>query len=84
MSGDIWGPENAGAMWAITIAFGLIMCVFWIYLQWRIFTKAGFSGALALINLAIFVPYVGFVIVFGLQVWFAFAAWPALSKPPQS
>ena len=26
---------------------------FWIYLQWRIFAKAGFNGALALINLGI-------------------------------
>jgi uncharacterized membrane protein YhaH (DUF805 family) len=83
MSGDIWGPENAGAMWAATMVFGLLFFVFWIYLQWRIFSKAGFNGALALINLAIFVPFVGALIVIGLQVWFAFAAWPALNKPPQ-
>lgn len=81
---EIWSPENAGALWAAMIVIGLLFFVFWIYLQWRIFSKAGFNGALALINLAIFVPLVGPLIVFGLQVWFAFAAWPALSKPAQA
>ncbi len=84
MSGDMWGQENAGALWAAMMAFGVLFFVFWIYLQWRIFSKAGFNGALALINFAIFVPFVGALIVFALQVWFAFAAWPALNKPSQS
>ncbi|MBY0563960.1 MAG: hypothetical protein K2P58_07215 [Hyphomonadaceae bacterium] len=78
---DIWGPEYAGAMWVATFAIALGAFVFWVFLQWRVFSKAGFPGALALINLAVFVPVVGIVIVLALQAWFAFAQWPALRKP---
>ena len=81
---SIWSPENAGAMWFATMVFGVLFFAFWIFLQWRIFAKAGFNGALALINLCLFIPFAGPLIVFGLQVWFAFAAWPALNKPQQS
>lgn len=81
---DFWGPANAGALWAATFAFVLLGLAFWIFIQWKIFAKAGFPGALALVNLAVFIPFVGFLIVLGLQVWFAFAKWPALQKPPQA
>jgi hypothetical protein len=81
---DIFSVENAGAMWVATFVFAFLFCVFWIFLQWKIFAKAGYSGALALVNLAMFIPYVGILIVIGLQVWFAFAAWPALNKAPQA
>ncbi len=84
MTSDIWAPENAGALWATTMVFALLFYLFWIYLQWRIFTRAGFNGALALINLGIFVPIVGPLIVLGLQTWLAFAAWPALGKSAQT
>jgi len=78
---SIWSPENAGAMWVATTVIAVAFYLFWIFLQWKIFTRAGFNGALALINLAVFVPLVGPLIVLGLQAWLAFAAWPALSKP---
>jgi hypothetical protein len=80
-SADLFGPQNAGMLWALTFGLGFIAYAFWVYMQWRVFTKAGFSGALALINLAIFIPIVGVLIVFGLQVWFAFANWPVLKRP---
>lgn len=80
---DFWGPENAGMLWAVTMALGAALFLFWIFLQWKIFAKAGYPGALALVNFAIFVPLVGAFIVLGLQAWFAFAKWPALNRPPQ-
>ena len=79
-----WGPENAGALWMATMLFGAVAFAFFIFLQWRIFSKAGFPGALALINLAVVVPMIGWLVVIGLQVWFAFADWPALKKDAQS
>lgn len=81
---DIWSVENAGAMWVVTFGIAALFCALLIFFQWRAFSRAGFHGALALINLGIFVPVVGPLIVLGLQGWFAFAPWPALNKPPQS
>ncbi len=67
-----------GAMGMVFVIVALAVFVFWIFLQWKIFSKAGFSGALALINIAVIIPLIGPLIVLGLQTWFAFAAWPAL------
>jgi len=75
---DVFAPENAGMLWALTFGFGLIIFALWIFIQWRIFAKAGFPGPLALVNLAVVIPGIGILIVFGLQVWFAFAEWPAV------
>lgn len=49
----------------------LIVCVFMIVCYWKIFSKAGYSGALSLLML---VPIVNLI----LFVWFAFAQWPVL------
>lgn len=78
--GGLFGPENAGMLWAITFGIAFVIMALWIFVQWKIFTKAGYPGALSLINLAIFIPGLGFLVVLGLQVWFAFADWPALKK----
>lgn len=78
--GGLFAPENAGMLWVLTFGVGFLIFALWIFVQWRIFAKAGFPGPLALINLAVFVPFVGFLVVFGLQVWFAFAEWPALKR----
>lgn len=45
---------------AFVLLFSLVITAFFIWLFWRIFTKAGMSGALALLNL---VPAVGPIIV---------------------
>lgn len=58
-----------GAFWLIALA----LLVFSIFLQWKIFSKAGYSGALSLLFL---VPLGGFI----LTIWFAFADWPVLKK----
>ena len=49
----------------------LIVCVFMIVCYWKIFSKAGYSGALSLLML---VPIVNLI----LFIWFAFAQWPVL------
>lgn len=72
-----------GPMMGVFMLVGLAVIVLMIFFQWKIFAKAGFPGALALINLAAIIPLVGPLIVIGLQGWFAFADWPALKKPPQ-
>ena len=52
----------------------LAVIVFFIFCYWKIFSKAGFSGALALLLL---VPIANIIVI----AWFAFADWPALRKP---
>jgi uncharacterized membrane protein YhaH (DUF805 family) len=54
-------------VWGIV---GLAVTVFFIWCFWRIFTKAGMSGALALLNL---IPFVGGLIVL---LILAFGEWP--------
>ena len=57
-----------------------------IFLQWKIFSKAGHPGALALVNLILLVPILNFIgafVVLGLWIWFAFSEWPALKRAPQ-
>jgi hypothetical protein len=83
-SGDLFAPENAGMLWALTFAFALVIFALWLFVQWRIFAKAGYPGALSLINLAVLIPVIGILIVFGLQIWFAFAHWPALKAANSS
>lgn len=53
--------------------FALAMLVFTIFLYWKIFSKAGYSGALSLLML---IPLAGFI----LTIWFAFADWPVLKR----
>jgi len=73
-------PDQAAM--AGLMAFG---CIFWIFLIlaamafpifcfWRIFTKAGFNGAMALIWL---VPLIGPLVIFCIL---AFGTWPAGQK----
>jgi uncharacterized membrane protein YhaH (DUF805 family) len=66
--------QMMAAMAPFFATFGLIMLavfVFMIFCYWKIFSKAGYSGALSLLML---VPLVNLV----LFIWFAFADWPAL------
>jgi ABC-type spermidine/putrescine transport system permease subunit II len=58
----------------------LAVVAFYIFLWWKIFSKAGHPGALSLINLAVIIPLVGPLIVLGLLIWFAFSEWPALKR----
>lgn len=56
-------------MWIVALA----LLVFSIILNWRIVSKAGYSGALSLLLL---IPLVGFI----MYIWFAFAEWPVQKK----
>ena len=67
-------PDVAGAgiamgfmcvIWIIAIAVAVVMIIAW----WKIFAKAGYNGALALLNL---IPFAGIVLI----LWFAFTDWP--------
>ena len=58
------------------VALALTVLFIWFY--WRIFSKAGFSGALALLNL---VPMVGPLICI---LILAFGEWPALQGRPST
>ena len=55
--------------------FGLALLAFWIFLYWRIFTKAGLSGALSLI---ILFPFFGYLIVLCIL---AFSEWKVIPAP---
>jgi uncharacterized membrane protein YhaH (DUF805 family) len=54
---------------------GLAFLAFWVFLYWRIFTKAGLSGALALI---ILFPFFGYIIVLCIL---AFSEWKVVPAP---
>lgn len=69
-----------GPMLGVIAIVGILIAVFSIFCWWKIFAKAGYSGALALIFLAGIIPLIGPLICLGLFVWFAFAKWPALNK----
>lgn len=66
-SGDLLGV--AGAIGCIAL-FTLVLLVLYLWLFYRIFKKAGYSGWYTLINL---IPYVGSVIVLFIL---AFGQWP--------
>lgn len=77
MQSDPFGGGGAGEpeMWiggaigCVMILFALAMTVLMIVAYWKIFAKAGFSGALALLLL---VPIANFIII----LYLAFAEWP--------
>lgn len=68
-SGD--GSEFAG-VFACVAVFTLLIVVLYLWLFYRIFKKAGYSGWMSLLNL---IPYVGSIIVLFML---AFGDWPAL------
>ena len=70
-----------GPFMAVFLIIGLAIAVFSIFCWWKIFAKAGYNGALALLFLAGIIPLIGPLICLGLFIWFAFAKWPALNKP---
>ncbi len=59
-------------VWAFIAIFVLAILVFQIWLFWRIFSKAGYSGAMSLL---ILIPGVGALIVLCIL---AFGNWPIL------
>ncbi len=68
-----------GTFFVVWMLFIVAMVALFIWFYWRIFQKAGFSGALALLNL---VPGVGQLICI---LILAFGDWPVLqgrSGPP--
>ena len=71
--------QFAGIMAGMGAAFlviWLLMIAFFIFLFWRIFTKAGMSGALGLIALF---PGLGWIICLGIL---AFSQWRVAPVPP--
>jgi uncharacterized membrane protein YhaH (DUF805 family) len=58
------------------IVVGLAVFVFFMYCYWKICAKAGYSGAMSLLNL---VPFVGSII---LVCILAFGKWPAIQDRP--
>lgn len=65
-----------GPYFAVVAIIGLAVVVFSIFCWWKIFSKAGFSGALSLVFLAGIIPIIGPIICLVLFIWFAFADWP--------
>jgi len=71
-------------MGGLSTIFGLILIAVSIWAFWKIFSKAGYNGALSLLML---IPFVNLVVI----VWFALADWPNLAsagsssqiKPPE-
>lgn len=74
-------PSAMMAVMGPFIIIGLVILAFWIFCWWKIFSKAGYSGALSLIFLAGFVPLIGPIVCLILVIWFAFSKWPVLNKP---
>ena len=75
---------TSGVSWLLTLgtaallflALGhLLFALLLIVPTWRIFVRAGFSGALSLLHL---VPFVGFLVIMAIL---AFSDWPAGEAP---
>ncbi len=62
-----------GAMWLVIAIFVLALVAFYVFVFWRIFEKAGFSGPLGLL---VFVPFGELICLLIL----AFGEWPSLRK----
>lgn len=69
-----------GPMFGVIMIVGLAIAAFSIFCWWKIFAKAGYNGALALVFLAGIIPLIGPFICLGLFIWFAFSDWPALKR----
>ena len=72
--------QLAGAMagfMGVFLLIGLVFAAFFIFLFWRIFTKAGLAGPLALIAI---VPGVGPLVVLCIL---AFSEWKVVPAPQQ-
>jgi hypothetical protein len=79
MSGDPTAMmQMLGPYMAVFLIVALVFFVFWIFLWWKIFSKAGYSGALSLTFLAGIIPFVGWIVPLIVFIWFAFAQWPVL------
>jgi len=65
-----------GPMFGVIAIVGIAIAVFSIFCWWKIFSKAGYNGALALVFLAGIIPLIGPIICLVLFIWFAFADWP--------
>lgn len=75
------GPDDAAAagvmalgcfVWAVIMVFVLAVLAFQVWLFWRIFSKAGYNGAMSLL---ILIPGIGAIIVLCML---AFGNWPIL------
>jgi hypothetical protein len=70
---DHSSAASAGVVAMVILIYGIVLIVaiaFTIWVYWRIFAKAGFNGALSLLNL---VPGVGGLIC---MILLAFGRWP--------
>jgi len=67
-----------GPYFAVFAIIGIAIFAFYIFIWWKIFSKAGYSGALSLLNLACIIPFIGWIVPLVLTIWFAFAQWPVL------
>lgn len=83
-SGDPSAMMHAmGPFFIVGALVSLAIFGFMIFIQWKIFAKAGHPGALALLNLLLLIPLIniiGAIVVLVLWVWFAFSEWPALKQ----
>jgi hypothetical protein len=59
--------------WIIAIAVGALVVLFLFSIWWKIFKKAGYSGALGLL---MFIPVINFILLLML----AFSKWPVIKQ----
>ena len=67
---------NTGALTGallVSSIFGLLVLVFFIIIYWRIFSKAGYSGALSLL---LFIPIANIIVFIIVLCVLAFGNWP--------
>ena len=75
--------EALGPMMAIYFGVWLVICAFFAFLNWRVFSKAGYPGALGLVWLGLAIPLLNILAALAILIiwiWFAFAEWPVQKK----
>ncbi len=58
---------------SIILTLAIVLIGFFVFLWWRIWSKAGYSGAWSLL---ILIPFVGIFAFLGSLIFLAFSEWP--------
>ncbi len=72
--------QMMGPFFAVFAIVGIAIAVFSIFCWWKIFSKAGYNGALSLVFITGIIPFIGPIICLILFIWFSFAEWPVTKR----
>lgn len=72
-----------GPMMLVWYGVWFVICCFFAFLQWKVFSKAGYPGWIGLLWVGLGIPLLNIlaaVAILVVWIWFAFAEWPVIKK----